>query len=211
MDKHVAQKPTRPDDVVLPLRLFRDFQVIMADHEIKEGRTEAAIIRLKMAAQACFDIDENARCNSLLDRADAAQIDPSNGPGRGIAGQFGKKGILSKYIEVLRNDASDAVIKGNLNRARDLLRQLVVLGKNLEDKRVIKDYKNQIRSIWMVYSVKGIRSVTLQRVFTSRLVHALKEAMLRRELAFRISFALQKNVLQPILAQPILLPLSNDS
>ncbi|MEX2684780.1 MAG: hypothetical protein Q6373_024620 [Candidatus Sigynarchaeota archaeon] len=205
------KKPAPQADIMLPLRLFRDFHVISAGHEITEGRTKAAIFHFKLAAQACFDLGENAMCNNLLDRADAAQMDLANGLRKDSATKLGKKASLSRYIDLLRNEASDAIKKGDLSHARDVLRQIVVLGKDIGDKRMVKDYRSQLRSIEMIYSVKGRHSVTIQKVFASRLVHTLKEATLRRELAFRMSFAQQINVLQPILALPLLLPLSNKS
>ncbi len=191
---------------MLPLHLYRDFQVIAAGREVREGRIGSAITHLNFAARACFDLGENLSCNRLLDRADAAQIDLVNGLGKGPTSKLGKRGTLSRYFLVLQGEASEAVQRGELNRTRDLLRQLVVLGKNMGDRRTVNDYKSRLRSIETVYSLKGTRSVTLQRVFWSRFIYALKEATLRRELAFREPFANHVSAIQLVLA-PTLPPL----
>jgi hypothetical protein len=189
----ILRKPEHLDDNVLPLRLYKDLQVITADHEMRKGHVDAALFHLRVAARACFDLGENEQGTHLMERVDAIQIDRANA--------IGKKDSFSVYLSALQREANDAIKVGNLNRTRDLLRQLAVLSTSIGDYRTSTDYKNQLRSIETVYLAKGSRSITVQKVFRSRLVHALREATMRHELAFRETFADHAKVLRPILME----------
>ncbi len=189
--KILLKRSERRVDIVLPLRLYKDLQVIAAGREMRSGNVEAALDHLKTAIRSCFELGDYEQGKRLQERVDAVQIDRANA--------IGKKDSYGQYLSTLQNEAGEAVKVGDMNRTRDLLRQLAVLSANMGDKRASKDYMNRVHSIETVYVPKGSRSITVQNVFRSRLVHTLRDATNCRELAFRETFADRASVLRPIL------------
>jgi hypothetical protein len=157
------------------MRLYREFKVTAAGKAWRARDYSGAVSSFKQVARACIDSGDTDRAMQLLDKMETA-ANP-------IGSISDDTGNYAKYVSTLQSKLEKAFNDKDINHARDLLKKMIVISKNLRDANLFKSYKGQLLAVEAVYKGKGSRHVPLEKIMRARLIEALHQATDRTGLA----------------------------
>ncbi len=174
------------------LKLYRDFTATTAGKAWRDHDYYSAVAAYKQAAHASAEFGDTDRALGFLEKGEIARNHRDK--------RTEKKGNYERYLFTLQENLAKAFSDRDINKASNLLKQMVVISKSMKDADLFKAYKVQLSAVETVYKGKGSKSIALQKIVRSRLIDSLKHATLRAGLAFKQSYITQTKVLMPICA-----------
>lgn len=173
------------------LKIYTEFKITAAVRSWECGDNIPAIRDFKMAAQACFFMEDMARGINLLDKAELIKYHQENH--ENVHGAYDKYFVpLEQKMSVLEND-------NDYYQACNVLKQMIGISKAAGYASLTKRYKKRLTVMRRLLFKKNANNSHVENAVRSTFIISLKLAYERAELAFRYSNWDQLQPVMPIL------------
>ncbi|NMC04080.1 MAG: hypothetical protein GYA24_02650 [Candidatus Lokiarchaeota archaeon] len=185
-----VDRASSPRSSMSGLKLYREFKVTAAGKAWRDRDFFSAVSAFRQAADTCAEFGDTDRALRLLEKGELARNRRDM--------KTVEKGNYERYFFALQARLNKAFNDRNLDLARDLLKQMVVISKSVKDADLFKAYKSQLGAVEAVYKGKGSKHVHLDKIMRARLIDSLRSATDRAGLAFKRPYIDQASILAPL-------------